>query len=222
MVRWLRNMFYRATLGDHSYKFLFGPEPPDEVVVLDCETTGLNPRSDEVITVAAVVVRGNYILTSKPYRAVIRPDKDPTSTSIKVHHLRARDVAEGRAMHEILPELLRFIGGRPIVGYYVDFDVRMLDKYVLRYIQAKLPNRRIEVSAMYFALKYSSAPPGTVYDLRFVSILSDLGIPSLGQHDAFNDAVMTAMMYIQLQNMQKCGARISRTRAVYQEPPIGA
>jgi DNA polymerase-3 subunit epsilon len=153
---------------------------------------------------------------------VIRPDRGPTESSIKVHLLRASDVAEGRAMHELLPELLRFVGGRPIVGYYVDFDVRMLDKYVLRHIEAKLPNPRIEVSAMYYALKYGGAPPGTVHDLRFASILSDLGIPSLGQHDAFNDALMTAMMYVQLRDMKERGARISRERNVRQEAPVGA
>jgi DNA polymerase III subunit epsilon len=222
MMRWLRNLFYRASLGDHSYRFLFEPGPPDEVVVLDCETTGLNPRTDEVIAIAALLIRGRRIMMSTPFRAVIRPDKDPTSTSIKVHQLRAQDVAVGRAMHEVLPELLRFIGGRPIVGYYVDFDIRMLDKYILRYIEAKLPNRRIEVSSMYYALKYSGAPPGTVLDLRFASILADLGIPSLEQHDAFNDTVMTAMMYVQLQDMQKRGTRLSRTRIVHQVAPIGA
>lgn len=222
MMRWLRNLFYRVSLGDHSYRFLFEPGPPDEVVVLDCETTGLNPRTAEVIAVAAVIVKGSRILTSGAFRAMIRSDKDPTSASIKVHRLRARDVAEGRAMHEALPELLRFIGGRPIVGYYIDFDIRMLDKYILRYIEAKLPNRRIEVSSMYYALKYGGAPPGTVLDLRFASILSDLNIPSLDQHDAFNDALMTAMMYVQLEDMQKRGARIARTRVVHQDAPIGA
>jgi DNA polymerase-3 subunit epsilon len=104
----------------------------------------------------------------------------------------------------------------------VDFDVRMLDKYVLRYIEAKLPNLRIEVSEIYFALKYGGAPPGTVLDLRFQSILADLGIPSLGQHDAFNDALMTGMMYVQLRDMRQRGARIRRERAVRQEVPIGA
>jgi DNA polymerase III subunit epsilon len=222
MGRWLRNLFYRATLGNHEYRFLFEPGPPDEVVVLDCETTGLNPRTDEVIAVAAIVIRGNRIMTSEAYRAVIRADRAPTSESIKVHRLRARDVARGRPMHEVLPELLRFIGGRPIVGYYVDFDVRMLDKYILRYIEAKLPNPRVEVSEIYFALKYGGAPPGTVLDLRFQSILSDLGIPSLGQHDAFNDALMTGMMYVQLRDMRRRGARIARGRAVRQEAPIGA
>jgi DNA polymerase-3 subunit epsilon len=220
--RWLRNLFYRATLADHTYRLLFEPGPADEVLVLDCETTGLNPRIDEVIAVAAIVIRGNRIVTSEAYKALIRADRVPTSESIKVHRLRARDVAGGRPVHEVLPELLRFIGGRPIVGYYVDFDVRMLDKYVLRYIEAKLPNRRIEVSEIYYALKYGGAPPGTVLDLRFQSILADLGIPSLGQHDAFNDALMTAMMYVQLRDMRERGARIGRKRAVQQEAPIGA
>ena len=147
------------------------PGPADEVLVLDCETTGLNPRIDEVIAVAAIVIRGSRIMTSEAYKAIVRADRVPTSESIKVHRLRARDVAEGRPMHEVFPELLRFIGGRPIVGYYVDFDVRMLDKYIFRYIEAKLTNRRIEVSEIYFALKYGGAPPGTVLDLRFQSIL---------------------------------------------------
>jgi DNA polymerase-3 subunit epsilon len=220
--RWLRNLFYRATLADHTYRFLFEPGPADEVLVLDCETTGLNPRIDEVIAVAAIVIRGNRIVTSEAYKALIRADRVPTSESIKVHRLRARDVAGGRPVHEVLPELLRFIGGRPIVGYYVDFDVRMLDKYVLRYIESKLPNRRIEVSEIYYALKYGGAPPGTVLDLRFQSILADLGIPSLEQHDAFNDALMTAMMYVQLRDMRERGARIGRERVVQQEAPIGA
>ncbi|SCZ13890.1 3'-5' exonuclease [Microvirga guangxiensis] len=222
MRRQLRNLFYRATLGDHAYRFLFEPGPMDEVVVLDCETTGLNPRIDEVIAVAAVMIRSSRIMTSEAYTAIIKPDRVLTPTSIKVHRLRARDVAEGRPMHEVLPELLRFIGGRPIVGYYVDFDVRMLDRYVLRYIEAKLPNRRIEVSEIYYALKYGGAPPGTVLDLRFQSILADLGIPNFGQHDAFNDALMTAMMYVQLRDMRQRGVRIGRERAVQQEAPIGA
>ena len=113
--------------------------------------------------------------------------------------------------------------GGPIVGYYVDFDVRKSpQQHIFRYIEAKLINRRIEVSEIYFALKYGGAPPGTVLDLRFQSILVDLGIPSLKQYDAFNDALMTAMMYVQLRDMRQRGARIGRERAVQQEPPIGA
>jgi DNA polymerase-3 subunit epsilon len=211
-----------VSLGDPAYRFLFDSGPPDEAVVIDCETTGLNPRRDEVIAVAAIRVQNRRILTSGAFRAVIRSDNAPTAASIKVHQLRAHEVAQGREMHKVIPELLRFIGGRPIVGYYVDFDVAMLDKYVLPYIQSKLPNQRIEVSTVYYALKYRDAPPGTVHDLRFASILSDLGLPALIQHDAFNDALMTAMIYVQLQDMQARGVRISRARNVRQDFPVCA
>lgn len=222
MARFLRNLFYRAALGNPAYRFLFAPGPLDEAVAIDCETTGLNPRRDEVIAVAAIKIQGRRILTSEAFRVVVRAESAPSAASIRVHQLRAREVAQGREMHTVIPELLHFIGGRPIIGYYVDFDVAMLDKYVLPYIQAKLPNPRIEVSAIYYALKYRGAPPGTVHDLRFASMLSDLGLPTLDQHDAFNDALMTAMMYLQLRDMQERGIRIGHSRNVQQLVPVCA
>jgi DNA polymerase-3 subunit epsilon len=218
----LRNFAYRVTLGDHAYRFLFEGGPPNEAVAIDCETTGLNPRRDELIEVAAIRIRDNVIATSEAFRAVVRTDRAPTEASIRIHGIRAQDVAAGREMHRLIPELLRFIGGRPIVGYYVDFDVAMLDKYVLPFIEAKLPNPRIDISSLYYALKYRDAPPGTVHDLRFASILADLGLPTLEQHDAHNDALMAAMAYVQLRDMQARGARIRREPTVRQQLPFGA
>ena len=45
-----------------------------------------------------------------------------------------------------------------------------------------------------------------------MSILKDLGLPNIGQHDALSDAVMTAMIYVILRDMKKRGARIKRER----------
>jgi DNA polymerase III subunit epsilon len=215
----LWRLFYRATLADHSYKFLFRPGAPDEAVSLDCETTGLNPRSDEIVAVAAVRIQGRRILTSERFEALIRPEAAPRSESIKVHRLRERDVQGASPMRRVLPELLRFIGGRPLVGYYIGFDVRMLDKYAMDLIQTRLPNRQIEVSKLYYDRKYGNAPPGTTFDLSFAAILRDLGIPPLEQHDALNDAVMAAMMYLELRDMKERGARIRREREGQGLPP---
>ena len=99
--------------------------------------------------------------------------------AIKIHRLRERDVAEARAMRDVLPDLLRFIGGRPLVGYYLDFDVAMLNKHVRRFLGVDLPNPRIEMSALYYERKYGDAPPGTQVDLSFASMLDDLKLPVL-------------------------------------------
>ena len=217
---WLWRLFWRASLGNHAFRFLFEAGPEDEFVSLDCETTGLDPRSDEIVAVAAVRVRGNRILLSERFEAVVRPEeREAGAESIKIHRLRRRDVAAAQPMRRVLPDLLRFIGGRPLVGYYIEFDVRMLDKYALDLLEVKLPNPQIEVSALYYNRKYGDAPPGTVLDLRFASMLRDLGIPALEQHDALNDAVMAAMAFLVLRDMKRRGARIRRERWTAQGPP---
>jgi DNA polymerase-3 subunit epsilon len=88
----------------------------------------------------------------------------------------------------------------------------MLDKYILPHFAIELPNRRIEVSKLYYERKYGDAPANTVVDLSFAAMLKDLGIPSLAQHDAFNDALMTAMMYVELRDLKERGVRIARAR----------
>ena len=201
---------------------MFKQGPVDEVVAIDCEATGLNVRTDDVITIAAIKIRGNRILTSEHFEAVVRPDAGIQADAIKVHLLRQADVAHGSMIWKVLPELLHFVGGRPLVGYYVDFDIAMLDKYVLRFIGIELPNPRIEVSKLYYERKYSDASPDTAIDLSFATILKDLDIPPLAQHDAFNDALMTAMMYVTLRDMKQRGVRIARPRTRTVFNPTGA
>ena len=65
---------------------------------------------------------------------------------------------------------------------------------------------------MYYKLKYAGAPPGVQIDLSFKAMLGDLHMPMLEQHDAYADAVMTAMAYLQLRDMLARGARIPRLR----------
>ena len=132
--------------------------------------------------------------------------------AIKIHRLREMDVAAGDRIQLVIPQFLHFIGGRPLVGYYIDFDVRMVDKYLLSLKGFELPNKLIEVSKLYYERKYGDAPPGTTVDLSFAAILRDLDLPVLDQHDAFNDALTTAMMYLQLTDLRQRGVRIPRQR----------
>ncbi|WP_342711718.1 3'-5' exonuclease [Bradyrhizobium sp. B124] len=208
--RAIKRLFHQASIGDQSYRFMFKREPADEVVAIDCETTGLNLRTDDIISIGAVRIRGDHILTSERFERVARPDADMRTDAIKIHRLRQIDVEQEAPIRNLLPDFLRFVGGRPLVGYYVDFDIAMLDKYILPFIGIELPNPRIEISSLYYERKYGDAPPNISIDLSFSAILADLEIPSLAQHDAFNDALMTAMMYVVLRDKAKRGVRIPR------------
>jgi DNA polymerase-3 subunit epsilon len=213
LAQTLRRLFYQASIGDQSYRFLFKSPPPGEVVSIDCETTGLNIAKDDIITIAALRIKGDRILTSERFEVLVRPETKIAPDAMKIHHLREADVEQEKPIRKVLRDFLHFIGPRPLVGYYLDFDVKMLNKHVLPFIQIGLPNKLIEVSELYYERKYGDSPPGTEIDLRFTSILKDLGLPNLGQHSAFNDALMTAMIYIVLRDMRKRGVRVPRQRS---------
>jgi len=212
MLLALKRRIYRYLLRDPRYAFLFEPPPPDEAVSVDCETTGLSTRKDDVVAVAAIRIRGNRILSSERFEATVKPRAKLNAEAIKVHRLREQDVASGRSIDEVVPELLRFIGSRPLVGFYLEFDVAMFNKHVRRLLGIELPNEQIEVSGIYYRRKYGDAPPGTQVDLRFTSILTDLDLPLLDQHDAYSDALMTAMMYLKLRDLEARGVKIARPR----------
>ena len=208
----LGHLIKRFGLTDQSYRFLFEPELANEAVSLDCETTGFDPWIDEIVSIAAIRVSGRRILASSAFRALVRPEGAIRPDSIKVHQLRQQDVAQARPMSEVLPELLHFIGSRPLVGYWIQFDVRMLNKYLLAMIDTRLPNRQIDVSELYYDRKYSRAPPGTRVDLRYAAIRADLKLPSRAQHDAFEDALGAAEMYLLLDDMRERGVQLPRHR----------
>jgi DNA polymerase-3 subunit epsilon len=211
VLRRIRREIDRRRLKDPHWATMFEEDPSGEVVSIDCETTGFDLKNDEIIFVSAIRVSGNRILTSSAFNALIRPESAKMrAESIRIHQLRAVDVENGRPMSAVLPELLDFIGGRPVVGYWIDYDVSMIDRCSQRAYGFRLPNRRIEVSEIYYGLKYASAPQGTHVDLSFNAIARDLGLRQLPAHDAFNDALSAAEMYVQLTDMKNRGKGIER------------
>ena len=122
---------------------------------------------------------------------------------MRIHRLRERDVAQGLPLQEAMGQLLRFIGSRPLVGYYLEFDVAMLNRAIWPLLGMGLPQPQIEVSAMYYEYKFRQLPPyqqqaNADIDLRFATLMDDLGLPQREAHDALNDAVMAALAFIKL------------------------
>jgi DNA polymerase III subunit epsilon len=200
-MRWLeqaRHAWWRRRLRDPRYAFLAEPDASGELVSLDCETTSLEVAKAELLAIAAIRIRGTRILTSERLELLVRPEIDPSAAGVLIHRLRPLDVRAGLPPDDALERLLHFIGGRTLVGYYLEYDVAILDKYLRPRLGVALPNRRIEVSALYYDAKARRTPPGSHIDLRFATLRQELGLPELPEHDAFNDALAAAMMYLRL------------------------
>ncbi len=190
----------KRNLKDERYKFLFDEPLPNEYVCLDCETSGLNPKKDEILSIGAVHIKNNKILMRNTFNVFLKPSKLIDAESIKIHRIRPIDLENGLEPKVAIEELLNFIGSRPIVGYYIKFDVAIISKYTKEYIGIKLPNETIEVSSMYYRTRKKTSEYEFI-DLKFDTILKNLNIPALGKHDALNDSIMTSMMFLKLKDL---------------------
>ena len=191
-------------LADTRYRFMWDTPPPDEWVALDCETTGLNTRSDEIIAISAVRIQGDRILTSQRLELLVRPEGAVPADSIRVHRLRGQDVAGGLPAQEAVQQLLHFIGSRPLVGYYLEFDVAMLNRVLFPMLGVRLPQPQIEVSALYYDYKFrqlDAHQKDRSIDLRFATLMRELELPEREAHNALNDAVMAALAFTKLRHL---------------------
>lgn len=196
----LKKKWNRRALKEKQYEKLFEPYIGTELVVLDTETTGLNPKKDEILSIGAVIIRDNKILMNKSFECFVKPSANISKESIKIHHIRECDLSEAIEAEDAIRQLLDFIGNRPIVGYYIDFDHKMISKYTKQIIGSTLPQPTIELSSMYYK-RYRKSSSYEFVDLHFDTIMNALKLPFLGKHDALNDAIMSAMIYLKLKSM---------------------
>ena len=195
-------------LGDPRFRFMWDKPPANEWVALDCETTGLDVKTDDIISIGAVRIRGNRVMTSECLELLVRPDKRKiTAESVRIHRLREQDVAQGLTADDAMMQLMHFIGSRPLVGYYLEFDVAMINRVLFPMLGMGLPQEKIEVSGLYYDYKYKQLPSHTriehqTIDLRFDTLMHDLGLPLWPAHDALNDAVMAALAFLKLRQLE--------------------
>ena len=207
-TRWqaLRRWWLRYHMGLPEYAFILDKAPDNEWVSFDCETTGLQVGKDEIISIGAVRIAGDRILASERLYVIVRPEKGVSAESIVIHQLREQDVAQGVTPEEAVGRLLRFIGPRPLVGYYLEFDVAMVNQVLFPMLGFGLPQPQIEVSALYHRYKMRQLTAhqrqtGADIDLRLATLMNELGLPMRQAHDPVNDAVMAAMAFIKLRHL---------------------
>ena len=202
MFRIIKNYFNKKNLKNKDFLFLFDENTDNEYVCFDCETTGLDPKKDDIISIGAVIIKNNTIVASKKFVKFVKPKTKLQAEAIKIHHIRECDLKDAEDINDVIDEFLNFIGNRTLVGYFLEFDIAMINKYVKPKLGITLPNKILEVSAIYYDYKIERIPQANI-DLRFNTIMNELKIPSLGKHDAYNDAIMTSMIFIKLKNLPK-------------------
>src|SRR4051794_15622844 len=130
-------------------------------VVLDSETTGLDPRTDRIITIGAIAVRDHEILLEDSFAALIEVDEN--TSAVTVHGVTRDQARGGLEEKEALSRLLAYLRDAVIVGHHVGHDIAALDAGCQRGWGARIINRSLDTMDLTLQLErdgaFAARPP---------------------------------------------------------------
>ena len=93
-----------------------------DFTVIDFETTGLDPATDEIISFATVTVSGGRVTLADAQYELIQPERMPSYDTIRIHGLRPADLVDAPPLDEVLDRLLPALAGRALVAHVASVE----------------------------------------------------------------------------------------------------
>lgn len=161
-----------------------------DAVVIDTETTGLDPRKARVIELAGVRLAAGKLVADGSFRQLVRPGDDSIPiASTRIHGIDNATVAESPLFVDVWPRFNAFLDQAVVIGHTIGFDLAVLkrecDLAGLPWSRPRTLDTRL--------LAEIAAPELAGYALE--KLVAWLGIDVADRHSALGDAVMTARVF---------------------------
>lgn len=160
----------------------------DTFVCLDCETTGLDPKSDRIIEVA--VQTFTFSDKIEAYETLIDPESPISEASIAIHHITP-DMVEGKPkIGQVLPAVIKLLDKHIVIGHGIKLDLSFLAEAAKR---AQVPfslESYVTIDTLRLARLYGESPTNSLEKLR-----EHFNIAAEGAHRAMNDVTVNISVF---------------------------
>ena len=163
-------------------------------IVLDTETTGINPRDGHRIIELGALELMHHLPTGKELHIYINPEREIDDGAVAVHGLTSSFLSDKPVFAEIVDEFLSFIGEAPLVIHNASFDMGFINAELDKIQRPPLPmDRAIDTLAM--ARKKF---PGAQANLDALCRRFEIDNSHRDLHGALVDADLLASVYVEL------------------------
>ncbi len=202
-MNWLRRLFRRnpvltleqslALTAYRAHSQIVGAAPLDTLrfVVADVETTGLNPFTDQLISIGAVEMIEGSIRLHSGFEVVFRQPQASPNANILVHGIDGTTQLCGVDPAAATIQFLDFIQNAPLVGFHADFDRLMIDRATNKAVGLAPLNSWLDLAYLAPAVM---PEPGRRLPRGFDEWMDTLGIVNQARHNALADALATAQL----------------------------
>ncbi|KAA0098187.1 3'-5' exonuclease [Mycolicibacterium sp. P1-18] len=178
----------------------------DTFVVIDLETTGLDPRHDHIVSYGAVPVRDGRVHTSESVYGLVHVPRDVPGSSVKFHGLRTQDLEDAPALPDCVATLDGMIGDHPVVAHCAWVERSFLRK---AFRQSYLPFTSSIVDTAVLAQRVLGVELQRGQSISLEYATTALGLPVHSPHHALGDAVTTASLFIALAGKLEGGGTLT-------------
>ena len=161
-------------------------------VVLDTETTGLDPRRDRLVSLGAIRLTGPRIHRGQLLDLLINPGRQIPAVSTAVHGISDLMVRPAPGYRDVAPKILAAIDGVAVIGHHTLFDLTVLRRASTAVGIDWQDPPWLDTALLFSALH----PEARDFDLDAVS--EAYGLTVHGRHTALGDALATAELYVKL------------------------
>ncbi len=160
----------------------------DTFVCIDLETTGLQPKKDRIIEIGAIRVDEGVV--TGEWESLVNPERKLEERVVELTGIRDEQLVGAKRISEVLPDLLAFLGDRPLLGHSVHFDFAFLKRAAAG---EKLAFERQGIDTLKIARKYLKE-----LESRSLSALCAYYEIPHKAHRALDDARATTILYRKL------------------------
>ena len=163
-------------------------------IVLDTETTGLDPGDGHRIIEIACLELDNHLPTGKFFHVLVQPERDIPEEATRVHGLTAEKLKDAPRFGDVVEEFLAFVADSPLIIHNAEFDLRFLNAEFGRLsLPTFLPARGIDTIAL-----AKRRFPGSRYSLDELCRRFNIDLTARTKHGARIDAELLAQVYLEL------------------------
>jgi DNA polymerase-3 subunit epsilon len=186
--------------------FLFRSKPWDEVEywVLDLETSGLDAKRDQILSVGMVPVRRGVIEWGDHFYSLARPEtwENLDGDAIRVHHILPEELKDAPRLPAILLEIeARLSGGAALVLHHASFDLGFLRGHFAKvgrpWPKPAVVDTRV-LASRYDELQQRLQPYVLPVTRSLAELVELFNLPPYTTHHALADALATAQLFLAL------------------------
>ncbi len=163
-------------------------------IVLDTETTGLDPAAGHRIIEIGCVELFNMIPTGQTYHVYLDPERDMPEEAFRVHGISAAFLAGKPKFVEIVEAFLVFLGDAPLIAHNAEFDMRFINAELAAQGIAAIATERVIDTLVLARRRY----PGAANSLDALCQRYGIDLSRRSKHGALLDAEILAEVYAEL------------------------